>query len=75
MADVGISGIIGGATRLSPAQRRVGQPTGEIQSPSNPGQARGDTTRNARPPGQVVNLDGRSFDRQAPRGTYINIVA
>jgi hypothetical protein len=24
---------------------------------------------------QVINIDGKSFDRHAPRGTYLNIVA
>ncbi|PKU24325.1 hypothetical protein [Telmatospirillum siberiense] len=25
-------------------------------------------------PRQVINIDGKSFDRYAPRGTYLNIV-
>jgi hypothetical protein len=24
---------------------------------------------------QVINIDGKSFDRYAPRGTYLNIIA
>ncbi len=24
---------------------------------------------------QVINIDGKNFDRHAPRGTYLNIVA
>lgn len=36
--------------------------------------ARDDEAPDARPERQWINIDGRSFDMSAPRGTYVNIL-
>lgn len=46
--------------------------SGTRHAPDTP--ERDDGPPDARPERQWINLDGRSFDLTAPRGTYVNIL-
>ncbi len=48
--------------------RRPAPASGEERSRVKPSQAQSNSRH-------VINIDGKSFDRHAPRGTYLNIVA
>jgi hypothetical protein len=39
------------------------------------GKSSAKSSRSQAPLRQVINIDGQSFDRRAPRGTYLNIIA
>jgi hypothetical protein len=77
MAESGISGVVNEGARVSSSRRRTNaSSTGDIQMPSSSGQGGvgQDRSRSSVAPGQVLNIDGKSLDRAAPRGTYVNIV-
>jgi hypothetical protein len=71
MATDGVS-----STRASSVS--VSQTNGNAQrtaSVASADQSRAKSARTQTPPRQVINIDGKSFDRRAPRGTYLNILA
>lgn len=75
MADNGISNVISKATTGAVSQTRGA--SGRAQAASGQGGVQGDGARfksNPLLPQQIINLDGKSFDLNAPRGTYLNIV-
>jgi hypothetical protein len=79
MADSGISGVFSGMMNavLAPRSVRV-SPLSAVSPVSLSGQGGvggGSTTDTYRAPGQVINIDGQSFDRTARRGTYLDILA
>jgi hypothetical protein len=78
MADSGVYGVVAGGTKVSSTRRRASAPPAEIQTSASSGQSGagfGAPKASYTAPGQVLNIDGQSFDRTAPRGTYLNILA
>lgn len=73
MATESVSG-----TRTSAGRSTVSQTNSNVRRTASASSGSGaratssQTQSNAR---QVINVDGRSFDRYAPRGTYLNIFA
>ncbi|HXP95315.1 MAG TPA: hypothetical protein VN809_01295 [Telmatospirillum sp.] len=52
----------------------VSQTSGGAQSTAGASPSRGSAPRTQTGTRQVINIDGQSFDRRVPRGTYLNIV-
>ena len=74
MADNGISNVSSGATsglsQLRRSNQKADQTQGQAQRASS--RAQSDVDQRSR---QTINIDGKTFDATAPRGTYLNILA
>lgn len=76
MAEGGIpklvDGLVSGPASIrgtGQAGRRMSAPTEATVVSPGPREGKGHGT-----PRQIINLDGRQFDRYAPRGTYLNLL-
>jgi hypothetical protein len=76
MAEGGIpklvDGLVSGLASIrgtGQAGRRTSAPTEGTVVDHGPRDRKGHGT-----PRQIINLDGRQFDRYAPRGTYLNLL-
>ncbi|HLN25640.1 MAG TPA: hypothetical protein VK558_16820 [Patescibacteria group bacterium] len=76
MADLGISGVINNLVSGFTQVRNASGIDPTVSGPSQSGGVRRQSTFRSNPllPQQHVNIDGVTFDLNAPRGTYVNIV-
>jgi hypothetical protein len=70
ISSVRTAGVTAGSTVAQ--SRSSAQRTTATSSGDKPRAKSSQTQSSSR---QVINIDGKSFDSHAPRGTYINIVA
>jgi len=76
MADLGISGVINNLVNGLVQVRNAGSIGQNVSGAGQSGGPRQQSTFRSNPllPQQHVNIDGVTFDLNAPRGTYLNIV-
>lgn len=72
MATSSVSGA-GRTSGVSPLQRGGNAPAQQILQ-ADDGAPKEKKAATSAPPRQFVNIDGNTFDRTAPRGSYVNIV-
>jgi hypothetical protein len=69
MATEGVSG-----TRVTGVPLSRPGNSGAAQDSSGTTRQKQSRSTQSSAPRQVINIDGKSFDRHAPRGTYLNIL-
>ncbi|MTJ79789.1 MAG: hypothetical protein F8N37_02030 [Telmatospirillum sp.] len=70
------TGSVSGTRSAGAPVSRPGASNATRDSQASAGRQRARSASSSEDPGerQYIHLDGRSFDRYAPRGTYVNIL-
>lgn len=77
MADNGISSVSGSVSNpiREVSRARQVQEQARTQQTQQTGTTQKAQSQTDQRPRQTINIEGRTFDANAPRGTYLNILA